>query len=51
MILQRYRKLVADKGMSLPVFEVDPRDQHDVIMMIQALLFSLDPGIADVVAG
>jgi len=34
-------------GLRCPVFEVDARDRRDVSILVQALLFSIDPGIVE----
>lgn len=42
--LDDYRRQLESLALQAPVFEVDARSQRDVTMLIQALLFSLDPG-------
>lgn len=39
-----YRQWLDSLSLDAPVFEVDARSHKDMIMMIQSLLFSLDPG-------
>ena len=41
-----YRKWLHDLSISAPVFTVDARERQDVSSLVQALLYSLDPGIA-----
>jgi len=40
-----YRDSLLGRGMNVPVFEVDARQHDDVMMLVQALLYSLDPGL------
>jgi len=47
--LNEYVKHLASLGMVVPVFEVDARHKRDVSLLVQALLFSIDPGIEAVV--
>ncbi len=41
-----YRKWLNELSISAPVFTVDARERQDVSALVQALLYSLDPGIA-----
>jgi signal recognition particle receptor subunit beta len=45
--LDSYREALLGLGVNAPVFEVDARRRHDVALLIQALLLSIDPGLAD----
>ena len=42
--LADYRQCLESLSLQAPVFEIDARSYKDVTMLIQALLFSLDPG-------
>jgi uncharacterized protein len=44
--LDRYNSHLKTLGLKAPVFEVDARERRDVAILVQALLYSLDPGIA-----
>ena len=43
--LAEYVRHLAEIGMVVPVFEVDARQKRDVSLLVQALLFSIDPGV------
>jgi len=43
--LAEYREWLDQLSIQAPVFEVDARSRTDVTALIQALLFSLDPGV------
>lgn len=43
--LTEYVKHLASFGMVVPIFEVDAREKRDVSLLVQALLFSIDPGV------
>lgn len=43
--LTEYREWLDQLSIQAPVFEVDARSRTDVTALIQALLFSLDPGV------
>ena len=45
--LNDYRNWLDELGMPAPIFEVDARSRKDVTALIQALLYSLDPGVTD----
>ena len=44
--IQDYRAWLEELSISAPVFTVDARERSDVSSLVQALLYSLDPGIA-----
>jgi signal recognition particle receptor subunit beta len=44
--LDDYRQVLTRVGIIAPVFEIDARRRSDVALLIQALLLSIDPGIA-----
>ena len=44
--IQNYRDWIDELSISAPVFTVDARERQDVSSLVQALLYSLDPGIA-----
>lgn len=41
-----YRNWADDLSISAPIFTADARERQDVSSLIQALLYSLDPGVA-----
>jgi signal recognition particle receptor subunit beta len=43
--LTEHRRVLLERGLRHPVFEVDARSQQDVVMLIQALLLSEDPDV------
>lgn len=43
--LSEHRRVLVERGLRHPVFEVDARRRQDIAMLIQALLLSEDPGI------
>ena len=43
--LDRYKSYVETLGFRVPVFEVDAREKRDVSLLVQALLYSIDPGV------
>lgn len=45
--LNDYIKHLESLGMVVPIFEVDARRKRDVSLLVQALLFSIDPGVKD----
>lgn len=45
LTLRDYRAVLAELELNVAVFEVDARRHDDVIMLVQALLYSLDPGL------
>lgn len=42
-----YHEELRDFGLKPPVFAVDARVKNDVSLLVQSLLYSLDPGLAD----
>lgn len=44
--IENYRSWLEELSISAPVFTVDARERQDVSSLVQALLYSLDPGIA-----
>ena len=44
--INEYRKWLDEFSIHAPVFSVDARERSDVSSLIQALLYSLDPGVA-----
>lgn len=44
--LSDYHRVLKSYQLNVPLFEVDARDRRDVVVLTQALLFSLDPGAA-----
>jgi signal recognition particle receptor subunit beta len=49
--LEDYHRFLLDEKRSYqinpPIFEVDARSKSDMVMLIQALLYSIDPGVQD----
>jgi signal recognition particle receptor subunit beta len=45
--IRAYHQRLAGKGLArcIPVFEVDARERKDVGLLVEALLYSLDPGL------
>lgn len=41
-----YHRQLHGTGLRLPILEVDARDKGDVSVLVQTLLYSLDPGLA-----
>ncbi|MGZ4998850.1 MAG: GTP-binding protein [Methylomonas sp.] len=42
-----YHEQLKNFGLKPPVFEVDAREKNDVSLLVQALMYSLDPGLAE----
>ena len=42
-----YHRQLQGTGLRLPIFAVDARVKNDVSLLVQALLFSLDPGLSE----
>ena len=42
-----YHEQLFGIGLNPPVFQVDARERADVALLVQALLYSLDPGLSD----
>ena len=45
-----YQAELRDMELKVPVFEVDARERRDVTVLIEALLYSLDPGVVETAA-
>lgn len=45
--IEDYRRELRDCGQIIPVFEVDARVRPDLTILLQALLYSLDPGLRE----
>ncbi|GAB6068125.1 ATP/GTP-binding protein [Methylothermus subterraneus] len=43
--LEEYQRLLDELKVRAPLFEVDARSRADVSLLVQALLFTLDPGL------
>lgn len=43
--LDDYVKVLHERNIIAPVFEIDGRNKNDIITLTQALLFTLDPGL------
>jgi len=43
--IEEYHEAVADLGLRAPIFTVDARVRADVALLVESLLFSLDPGL------
>jgi len=43
--LADYHQKLHPLGFNPPIFEVDARNKRDVSLLLQALLYSLDPGL------
>jgi signal recognition particle receptor subunit beta len=43
--LEEYHRFLGELGARAPLFEVDARVRADVSLLVQALLFTLDPGL------
>lgn len=43
--LEKYHRKLHEFKISAPVFEIDAREHDDVMMLVQSLLYSLDPGL------
>lgn len=46
--IDEYHKELQKDGFNTPVFSVDARVRNDVSLLVQSLLFSLDPGLEEV---
>lgn len=40
-----YVNILSSRNITAPVFEIDARNKNDIILLTQALLFTLDPGL------
>jgi signal recognition particle receptor subunit beta len=45
--LNDYHRILNESGLNVPVCEVDGRKSGDIVTLIQALLYSLDPGLCE----
>jgi signal recognition particle receptor subunit beta len=45
LTLPDYHNELEGVGMRVPLFEVDAREHQDVCLLVQSLLYSLDPGL------
>ncbi|NOQ63045.1 MAG: GTP-binding protein [Methyloprofundus sp.] len=43
--IDEYHQNLQKLGIKVPVFEVDAREKKDISTLVQALMFSLDPGL------
>ena len=43
--IDEYHQHLQDSGIKVPVFAVDARKKNDVSILVQALMFALDPGL------
>jgi len=48
LTIDDYHQELQELDMKIPVFSVDARERKDVSILVQALMFSLDPGIEEV---
>ncbi|MCF7971522.1 MAG: ATP/GTP-binding protein [Methylococcaceae bacterium] len=48
LTIDDYHRELQELDMKIPVFSVDAREKKDVSILVQALMFSLDPGIDEV---
>lgn len=44
--IEDYYKQLWTMGRNVPIFEVDARRRDDIALLVQALLYSLDPGLS-----
>lgn len=44
--IDNYRQWLTELSISAPIFSVDSREKTDISSLIQALLYSMDPGVA-----
>jgi len=45
--IENYREYLKQLGINTPVFSVDARVKNDVSLLVQSLLYSLDPGLEE----
>jgi signal recognition particle receptor subunit beta len=45
--IEDYHAALIKFNLNVPVFEVDARQHDDVMMLVQALLYSMDPGLSE----
>jgi signal recognition particle receptor subunit beta len=43
--LEDYYLQLEDSGLKIPLFEVDARQKRDVSLLVEALLYTIDPGL------
>jgi signal recognition particle receptor subunit beta len=43
--LEDYYLQLEDSGLKIPLFEVDPRSKQDISLLLEALLYTIDPGL------
>lgn len=43
--LRQYNTHLRERGLSVPVFEIDARKRTDIAMLVRALLYKIDPSI------
>ncbi|MES9974061.1 ATP/GTP-binding protein [Candidatus Thiodiazotropha sp. LNASS1] len=43
--LEDYYLQLEDSGLKVPIFEVDARVKRDISLLVEALLYSIDPGL------
>jgi signal recognition particle receptor subunit beta len=46
-MLEEYYSQIQEMGLSPPIFEVDARNRGDVAILVQALLYAIDPALED----
>lgn len=46
-LLEEYHRQLEPMGLKAPIFEVDARRKTDVSLLVQALLYVIDPGLED----
>ena len=46
-MIEDYHLQLENSGVKIPVFEIDARMKKDVSLLVEALLYSLDPGLDD----
>jgi len=46
LTLDDYYSVLNEFDLNIPIFEIDARDRNDVMILVQALLYSLDPGLS-----
>ncbi|VAW49341.1 hypothetical protein MNBD_GAMMA03-1836 [hydrothermal vent metagenome] len=44
--LEDYRQIVGEGHPIIPIFEIDARNRHDIALMIETLLYTLDPKLS-----
>lgn len=43
--IAEYHMQIEEKNTKIPIFEVDAREKQDIALLVEALLYSLDPGL------